>query len=117
MRHRAALRGVLMGSEHIGLETTRTVPMRLTGYEGWHEEVAMRIVACGLIAGVALLGPVPVAMADAPVSTTSADSSAGPQAQVSLLAVSLTVGGALAMAGSGVALVLTRRRTVSRPPS
>ena len=77
----------------------------------------MWIVACGLIAGAALLGPVPVAMADAPVSTTSAGSQAEPQAEVSVLAVSLTVGGALAMTGSGVALVLTRRRTVSRRPS
>ncbi|HSZ31014.1 MAG TPA: hypothetical protein VK784_14830 [Pseudonocardiaceae bacterium] len=77
----------------------------------------MRIVTCGLIVGAALLGPVPVAMADAPVSATSADSQAAPQAEVSILAVSLTVGGALAMTGSGVALVLTRRRTVSRRPS
>ncbi|MGH3866911.1 MAG: hypothetical protein ACRDQ4_12375 [Pseudonocardiaceae bacterium] len=77
----------------------------------------MRIVACGLIVGAALLGFVPAAIADAPVSTTSADSPAAPQAEVSVLAVSLTVGGALAMAGSGVALALTRRRTVSRRPS
>jgi Flp pilus assembly protein CpaB len=91
--------------------------MRLTGYEGWHEEVAVWIVACGLIAGAALLGPVPVATTDAPVSTTSAGSQAEPRTEVSVLAVSLTVGGALAMTGSGVALVLTRRRTVSRRPS
>ncbi|HWR47565.1 MAG TPA: hypothetical protein VN327_08145 [Pseudonocardiaceae bacterium] len=82
----------------------------------------MRIVACGLIAGAALLGPVPVAMADAPVSAgpvgpANADSQAAPRAEVSMLAVSLTVGGAVAMAGSGAALVLTRRRTVSRRPS
>jgi hypothetical protein len=79
----------------------------------------MRIVACGLIAGAALVGPVPVAMADGPVSSTSAnsDSQAAPQAEVSMLAVSLTVGGAVAMAGSGMALVLTRRRTVSRRSS
>jgi hypothetical protein len=87
----------------------------------------MRIVACGLIAGAVLLGPVPVAMADAPVSAvpvsaapvrpTNADSQAAPRAEVSVLAVSLTVGGAVAMAGSGMALVLTRRRTVSRRPS
>lgn len=70
----------------------------------------MRIVACGLIAGAALLGAVPVAMADALVSTTSSDSQAAPQAKVSMLAVSLTVGGAVVMAGSGVVLVLTRRR-------
>jgi hypothetical protein len=75
------------------------------------------IVACGLIAGTALLGPLPVAMADVPVSTTGAGTQAEPQAEVSVLAVSLTVGGALAMTGSGVALVLTRRRTVSRRPS
>jgi hypothetical protein len=94
--------------------------MRLTSYQSWHEEVEMRIVACGLIAGAALVGGAPVAMADAsvnvPTSTTSADSQA-PQAEVSMLAVSLTVGGAVAMAGSGVALVLTRRRALSRPPS
>ncbi|MDQ4103124.1 MAG: hypothetical protein M3186_05250 [Actinomycetota bacterium] len=84
----------------------------------------MRIVACGMIASAALLGVAPVAMAglpaqpavpDAPVS--SSDSQASPQAEVSMLAVSLTVGGALATAGSGVALVLTRRRAVSRAPS
>ncbi|MGH3773893.1 MAG: hypothetical protein ACRDRW_21300 [Pseudonocardiaceae bacterium] len=77
----------------------------------------MRIVACGLIAGAALLGPVPVAMADAPANPASADSQAAPRVEVSMLAVSLTVGGAVAMAGSGVALLLTRRRTVSRRPS
>jgi hypothetical protein len=81
------------------------------------------IVVCGLIAGAALLGPVPVAMADTPVNTTDAaktttpNSRAVPQAEVSVLAVSLTVGGTVAMAGSGVALVLARRRTVSRRPS
>lgn len=74
----------------------------------------MRILACGLIAGAALLGSTPVAMADAPANPTSADSQAAPQAEVSMLAVSLTVGGAVATAGSGVALVLTRRR---RQPS
>jgi hypothetical protein len=81
----------------------------------------MRIVACGLIAGAGLLGAAPMAMADVPVSepvgATSTDSQAAPQAEVSMLAVSLTVGGAVAMAGSGVALVLTRRRAVNRPPS
>ncbi|MDQ3906529.1 MAG: hypothetical protein M3300_14140 [Actinomycetota bacterium] len=77
----------------------------------------MRIVTCGLIAGAVVLGPAPVAMADAPVSAANADSQAVPQAEVSLLAVSLTVGGALATAGSGVALVLNRRRAVSRQPS
>ncbi|MFY9806703.1 MAG: hypothetical protein WCB57_15885 [Pseudonocardiaceae bacterium] len=76
----------------------------------------MRIVACGLIAGAALLGGAPMAMADTPTNTTNADSQATPQVEVSMLAVSLTVGGAVAMAGSGVALVLTRRRAVSHPP-
>ncbi|MGH3766551.1 MAG: hypothetical protein ACRDS0_28095 [Pseudonocardiaceae bacterium] len=77
----------------------------------------MRIVTCGLIAGAALLGPVPVAMADVPVSTAKADSQAAPQTEVSMLAVSLTVGGAVATAGSGLALVLTRRRALNRPPT
>jgi Flp pilus assembly protein CpaB len=77
----------------------------------------MRIVACGLIAAAALLGLVPAAMADVPASTANADSQAVPQTEVSMLAVSLTVGGAVATAGSGVALVLTRRRALSRPPS
>lgn len=79
----------------------------------------MRIVVCGLIAGASLLGPVPVALADAPATgaanTTNTDSRAVPQAEVSVLAVVLTVGGTVAMAGSGVALA--RRRTVSRRPS
>jgi hypothetical protein len=70
----------------------------------------MRIVACGLIAGVALLGPGPVALADAPVNAANPESQAAPQTEVSMLAVSLTVGGALATAGSGLALALTRRR-------
>ncbi|MGH3806942.1 MAG: hypothetical protein ACRDRU_09980 [Pseudonocardiaceae bacterium] len=91
--------------------------MRLYWVEGWHEEVAMRIVACGLVAGAALLGPVPAAMADGLDGTASSDSQAAPQAEVSMLAVSLTVGGAVATAGSGVALVLTRRRALSRRPS
>ncbi|HYZ38426.1 MAG TPA: hypothetical protein VE673_17205 [Pseudonocardiaceae bacterium] len=77
----------------------------------------MRIVFCGLIAAAALLGFVPAAMADAPVSTASADSQAAPQTEVSMLAVSLTVGGAVATAGSGVALMLNRRRAISRQPS
>ncbi len=71
----------------------------------------MRIVACGLIAGAALLGPVPAAMADAPVSAPNAESQAAPQTEVNMLAVSLTVAGALATAGSGMALALARRRT------
>jgi hypothetical protein len=77
----------------------------------------MRIVTCGLIAGAVLLGPVPVAMADAPIGTVNADSQAAPHTEVSMLAVSLTVGGAIATAGSGVALVFNRRRSVSRQPS
>jgi hypothetical protein len=76
----------------------------------------MRIVTCAVIAGAALLGPVP-AMADAPISTANADGQAAPQTEVSMLAVSLTVGGAIATAGSGMALVLNRRRAVSRRPS
>jgi hypothetical protein len=79
----------------------------------------MRIVAYGLIVGAALLGPVPAAMADVPVSAVNADnmdSQAAPQTEVSMLAVSLTVGGAVATAGSGIALVLTRRRALSRQP-
>jgi hypothetical protein len=77
----------------------------------------MRIVFCGLIAAAALLGSVPAAMADAPVSAASADSQAAPQTEVSMLALSLTVGGAVATAGSGVALMLSRRRAISRQPS
>ncbi len=78
----------------------------------------MRIVACGLIAGAALLGAAPVAIADesTPTVGASSGSQAAPQAEVSLLAVALTVGGAIATAGSGVALALARRRKVS-PPS
>ena len=77
----------------------------------------MRIVACGLIAGTALLGFAPLAMADATVSAANADSQAAPRTEVSMLAVSLTVGGAVATAGSGMALVLNRRRALSRQPS
>ncbi len=76
-----------------------------------------RTVVCGLITGAALLGAVPMAMADAQTSTTSSDTQAAPQAEVSLLAVSLTVGGAVAAAGSGIVLVLTRRRAVSSVPA
>jgi hypothetical protein len=83
----------------------------------------MRIVVCGLISGAALLGVAPVAMAGLPAQpaanapVSSSDSQAVPQAEVSMLAVSLTVGGAIATAGSGMALVLARRRAVSRAPS
>lgn len=78
----------------------------------------MLIVACGLIAGAALLGAAPVAAGESTHDPAGASSGSQvtPQAEVSLLAVSLTVGGALATAGSGVALVLARRRKVS-PPS
>jgi hypothetical protein len=89
--------------------------MRLIGYSK-PEEVAMRIVACGLIAGAAMLAA-PVAMADESVhdkARTSSDSQAAPEAEVSMLAVSLTVGGAVATAGSGAALALGRRK-VSQP--
>ncbi|MGH3695505.1 MAG: hypothetical protein ACRDRX_16215, partial [Pseudonocardiaceae bacterium] len=61
--------------------------------------------------------------ADAPAiatnaeSTVNADSQAAPQTEVSMLAVLLTVGGAVATAGSGMALVLNRRRALSRRPS
>ncbi len=80
-----------------------------------HSRVAgiRQIVACGLITGAGLLGAAPVAVADAQVSTASSESQAAPQAEVSILAVSLTVGGAVAAAGSGMVLVLTRRRAVS----
>ncbi|MGH3669129.1 MAG: hypothetical protein ACRDSH_00620 [Pseudonocardiaceae bacterium] len=80
----------------------------------------MRIAVCGLMAGVALLGPVPMAMADTAstsVNTSTVQNQAAPQAEVSLLAVLFTAGGAIATAGSGVALVLTRRRTIRRPSS
>ena len=88
----------------------------------------MRIAVCGLIAGAALLGPVPAAFADTAgtavgsahavtVENHAAQNHAAPQTEVSMLAVLFTVGGAVATAGSGVALVLTRRRTISRPSS
>lgn len=70
------------------------------------EEVVMRIVGCGLIAVAALLGLAPPAMA----------SEGGPQAEVSMLAVALTAGAAVAAAGSGVAHAVNRRRAVSRAP-
>ncbi|MDQ2788259.1 MAG: hypothetical protein DLM60_09835 [Pseudonocardiales bacterium] len=85
-------------------------------------------VACGLLAGTVLLGAAPLAMADVAASErvstttgtssarTNSDGQAAPHSEVSILAVSLTVGGAVAMTGSGVALVLTRRRAISRPP-
>ncbi len=78
----------------------------------------MRIVACGLIAGAAMLGAAPAAIADESAhdrAPTSSDSQAAPEAEVSMLAVSLTVGGAVATAGSGAALALGRRRKVSQP--
>ena len=70
----------------------------------------MRIVGCGLIAVAALLGPAPLAVAS---ELTDADTAA-PQAGVSMLALSLTAGGAVAAVGSGVALALGRRREVGR---
>ncbi len=76
------------------------------------------IVACGLIVGAAVLVAAPVAMADEPVGKSNSiglDSQTAPQAEVSMLAVSLTVGGAVATAGSGAALALARRRKVSQP--
>lgn len=93
----------------------------------------MRIVGCGLVAVAALLGLAPTAMAgepaDVPPGTTAeALPSAGsdaraaardqtePQAEVSMLAVSLTAGAAVAAAGSGVAHAVSRRRAVSRAP-
>ncbi len=78
----------------------------------------MRIVACVLIAGAAMLGAAPVALADESApdkAATSSDNQAAPEAEVSILAVSLTVGGAVATAGSGAALALGRRRRVSQP--
>lgn len=98
----------------------------------------MRIVGCGLVAVAALLGPAPAAMAatespnttegpaatGGPVTAQTAGGSqhtAAPENEISLLAVTLTAGGAIAAAGSGVALVVTRRREgngdVSRRPS
>ncbi|MGH3776133.1 MAG: hypothetical protein ACRDRR_10435 [Pseudonocardiaceae bacterium] len=79
----------------------------------------MRIVTCGLIVGAVVLGAAPMAMADEPAGKSNgigAESQAAPQAEVSMLAVSLTIGGAVATAGSGAALALARRRAVS-PPS
>jgi hypothetical protein len=91
----------------------------------------MRIVGCGLVAVAALLGPAPAAMAAQPAApegtsaqtagsahtAESTQNSAAPENEVSLLAVTLTAGGAIAAAGSGMALVVTRRREVSRRPS
>jgi hypothetical protein len=98
-------------------KATPGLPMRLIGYSV-PEEVAMRIVACGLIVGAALLGAAPIAMAGELTHDAvgaSSDSQVAPQAEVSMLAVSLTVGGAVATAGSGAVLALARRRV--SPPS
>lgn len=92
----------------------------------------MRIVVCGLVGVAVLLGPTPMALAGEPVAgshrpatastatgpgnRTVTQTQAGPQAEVSMLAVSLTAGGALAAAGSGAALAVTRRRSLSNPP-
>lgn len=87
-----------------------------------HEEDVMRVVACTLIALGALVGPAATAVADplppagAHQESRTADG-AGPQPQVSMLAVALTAGGAVAAASSGVALAVNRRRAVSRRPS
>jgi len=76
----------------------------------------MRIVLSVISGVAALLGPAPTAMAGELLSSTTTgasaasstsqtgpDSQAGPQTGVSVLAVSLTAGGAVAAAGSGVA--------------
>jgi hypothetical protein len=100
------------------LKTTLGLFLRLIRYSV-PEEVAMRIVACWLITGAALLGAAPVAMADESThDTVGAGSSSlvAPRSKVSMLAVSLTAGGVVATAGSGAALALARRRRVS-PPS
>ncbi|MGH3991560.1 MAG: hypothetical protein ACRDSN_03745 [Pseudonocardiaceae bacterium] len=99
----------------------------------------MRILGCALIAIAALLGLAPMAMAGertegAPAGTAGAllrpstdsrgiaDSRGGsdnqpqPQSEMSVLAVSLTAGAAVAAVGSGVAQAVTRRRAVSRAP-
>jgi hypothetical protein len=103
--------------------------MRLTEERG--EEVVMRIVGCGLIAVAALLGLAPTAMASESAAgpsgssvemMSSTSSVAHPVAQrqpephneVSMLAVSLTAGAAVAAAGSGVAQAVNRRRALSR---
>jgi hypothetical protein len=88
-----------------------------------HEEVGMQIVGRGVVTVLlgtvaVLLGPAPMAMAgerpDGPPRGTTADTQAGPQPETSLLALALTGGGAVAAAGSGVALAITRRRAVGR---
>lgn len=71
----------------------------------------MRIIGCGLLTVAALLGPAPVAVAG---ELADADP-AVPQAEVSMLALSLTAGGAIAAVGSGVALAVARRREVGPP--
>ncbi|MCA1671457.1 MAG: hypothetical protein LC799_04390 [Actinobacteria bacterium] len=93
----------------------------------------MRIVGCGLIAVAALLGLAPTAMASEladgsssasaqalPSSGSAGEATAahqpGPHTGVSLLAVSLTAGAAVAAAGSGVAQAVNRRRAHSRAP-
>jgi hypothetical protein len=96
------------------------------------KEVEMRIVGCGLVGLAVLLGPTPMAVAGEPAAgshhpatastatgpgnRTATQTQAGPQTEVSMLAVSLTAGGAVAAAGSGVALAVTRRRSVGNPP-
>lgn len=87
----------------------------------------MRIVGCGLIAVAALLGSAPIAMADETAGTsaevrsstssaspTGTERQSGPHAEVSLLAVSLTAGAAIAAAGSGAVQAVNRRRALQR---
>ncbi len=62
-------------------------------------------VATLLVAGVLGLGPATAVAADSP-----GQHSAAPDSDVSVLAVSLTVGGALAAVASGVTFALNRRR-------
>ncbi|MGH3796193.1 MAG: hypothetical protein ACRDSP_15025 [Pseudonocardiaceae bacterium] len=98
----------------------------------------MRIVVCGLVGVAVLLGTAPIAVAAesaerppppaisavpgvgsvgaSPVDRASSQNQAAPQTGVSMLAVSLTAGGAVAAAGSGAALAVTRRRAVNHPP-
>lgn len=95
----------------------------------------MRIVGCGLIAVAALLGLAPAAVAselsDWPSGTSAeaagthpstgsavqaAERGADPHTEVSLLAVSLTAGAAVAAAGSGAVQAVQRRRAPSRVP-
>lgn len=66
----------------------------------------MRMLGCVLIAVVALLGLAPTSMA-----AGHSDGRPPPEAGVSLLAVSLTAGAAIAAVGRGAFQVLGHRRT------